>query len=525
MKHERKYFNRFNLIKMGTKQKEVQPFIFILFSLIFLMVNGAKVNALEPSEGQNNNSIKVYSENPMYWQYKGKPVLLLGGSSNDNLFQQAFAGLDEELDKLVAHGGNYLRCTMSGRDEGDEYPFFQNAETGLFDLDKWNDVYWKKVEYFLEATHKREIIVQIEIWATYDFYSRTSHIIDGKTAWERNPFNPANNSSYSEPESGMFNIFRSNGQEIINSFFNTVLPLPEPFNFETRPVVLAFQQKFVDKLLSLSLNYDHVLYCIDNETQADPKWSVYWSQYIRKKAADQNIKIEVTEMFDPFDPTGGAVKGAAMQSPSTHFFTLRSNVSVTLKDPENFSFIEISNHNAQVGQVHFETAYFIWNKVQESGILRPINNTKIYGAGEGGWNGSSKDAQERFWRNVFAGAASVRFHRPDAGLGNSDVALSHIKSMRMLSDEMDFFRHKPANYLLTNRNDNEAYCLAIEGNEYAIYFTGKGEVGLNVPAGKYEARWLQIRTSQWSVAKTVEFPVILKTPSDDQWAVFIKKAN
>jgi hypothetical protein len=343
---------------------ELNQFKIIVLSLMLLLTTEYSVQALAPSGEQEINSIKVYAKNPMYWQYKGKPVLLLGGSSNDNLFQQAFDGLDEELDRLVSHGGNYLRCTMSSRDEGDEYPFCKDAQTGLFELDKWNDDYWKKFEYFLEATHKREIIVQIEIWATYDFYSRTSHIIDGKTAWERNPFNPANNSSYSESESGMFDIFRSNGQEIINSFFNTVLPLPEPFNFETRPVVLAYQQKFVDKLLSVSLKYDHVLYCIDNETQADPKWSVYWSQYIRKKAEEQNTPIEVTEMFDPFDPTGGAVKGAAMQSPSTHFFTLRSNVSVTLNDPENFSFIEISNHNAQVGQVHFETAYYIWKKVQ-----------------------------------------------------------------------------------------------------------------------------------------------------------------
>jgi hypothetical protein len=143
-----------------------------------------------------------------------------------------------------------------------------------------------EVRTFFTGNPKQKIIVQIEIWATYDFYSRTSHIIDGKTAWERNPFNPANNINYSESESGLFQIFRSNGQEIINPFFNTVLPLPEPFNFSNEPVVLAYQQKFVDKLLSVSLKYDHILYCIDNETQADPKWSVYWSQYIPEKARE-----------------------------------------------------------------------------------------------------------------------------------------------------------------------------------------------------------------------------------------------
>jgi hypothetical protein len=484
-----------------------------------LLANDLKANT------DDQERIQPYTDNPSYWQYKGKPVLLLGGSSNDNLFQQSFAGLDEELDKLVSSGGNYLRCTMSSRDEGDEYPFYRDTQTGLFDLDKWNDYYWEKFEYFLKATQKREIIVQVEIWATYDFYSRTSHIVEGKTAWERNPFNPRNNINYDTWETGLSELFESHGQSLINPFFNTTIPLHEPFDFNVRSILLGYQQKFVDKLLSISLMYNNVLYCIDNETQADPQWSIYWAQYIRKKAEENNHLIETTEMFDPFDPTGGAVEGVQTQNRFTHFFMSRSNVNVALSRPKIFTFIDISNHNAQVGQVHYETAYYIWKKIQESGIIRPVNHVKIYGAGEGGWNGSTRDGEERFWRNVFAGAASVRFHRPTSGLGNSDLALSHLRSMRMLTDEMDFFNHKPANQLLINRDENGAYCLAIEGKEYVIYFTGKGEVGLNVPAGKYEVRWLNIKTSEWGRTETMESPGALKTPSGDQWVVFIEKMD
>ncbi len=98
------------------------------------------------------------------------------------------------------------------------------------------------------------------------------------TAWDRNPFNPKNNINYSEAASGLSQIFRSNGYSIINPFFNTTLPLVYPFDFEIDLVVLGYQKKFVDKLLSISLNFDHVLYVIDNETNADPKWSLYWSQ-------------------------------------------------------------------------------------------------------------------------------------------------------------------------------------------------------------------------------------------------------
>ena len=496
--------------------------LLLIYTLSLFTISEAISNS---GSEDNRGSIRPYPNNPTYWQYKGEPVLLLGGSSNDNIFQQAFAGLDEELDKLASHGGNYIRCTMSSRDPGDALPFYRDEETGLFDLNQWNDEYWEKLEYFLKATQQRDIIVQIEIWATYDFYTRESYVVDGKLAWERNPFNPGNNINYEEGwyESGLFYLFRSNGQEIINPFFNTVLPLHEPFDFTIKGVVLAYQQKFVDKLLSISLNYDHVLYCMNNETQADPKWSRYWAQYVRKKAGEQNKRVEITEMFDPFDPTGGAVEGAAMQSISTHFFTLRSNVWVTLNDPENYSFIEISNHNVQVGQVHYETAQYVWNKIQESGNLRPINNTKIYGADAFGWGGSSKDGQERFWRNIFAGTASVRFHRPPYGLGNSDEALLHIESMRMLTSEMDFFQHKPSNQILTDREVNEAYCLAADGKEFAVYFPADGEVTLNAPRGKYEVKWLDISSSRWMEPARIELPGKLKTPSDDQWVVLIKK--
>ncbi len=44
----------------------------------------------------NKKRIQPYSENPYYWQHDGEPVLLIGGSSQDNLFQSE--NLEEELD-------------------------------------------------------------------------------------------------------------------------------------------------------------------------------------------------------------------------------------------------------------------------------------------------------------------------------------------------------------------------------------------------------------------------------------------
>ncbi|NLD74710.1 MAG: hypothetical protein GX649_18575, partial [Chloroflexi bacterium] len=77
----------------------------------------------------NDARIRPYDANPFYWQYKGQPVLLLGGSVEDNLFQ--IPNIREHLDLLHSVGGNYVRCTMSSRDPGDAWPFERDPATGL----------------------------------------------------------------------------------------------------------------------------------------------------------------------------------------------------------------------------------------------------------------------------------------------------------------------------------------------------------------------------------------------------------
>ena len=69
--------------------------------------------------------IAIYEENPFYWSYQGLPLLLLGATDDDNLFQMDDLGQHLELLKSV--GGNYIRCTMSSRDEGNIKPYLQGG--------------------------------------------------------------------------------------------------------------------------------------------------------------------------------------------------------------------------------------------------------------------------------------------------------------------------------------------------------------------------------------------------------------
>jgi len=432
--------------------------------------------------------IEIYKQNPAYWQYHGKPVLLLGGSKDDNLFQ--IPDLKEHLDLLKSVGGNYIRNTMSSRkDKGFEAQPFKKLPNGKYDLDLWNDEYWRRFHNMLKLTQERDIIVQIEVWATFDYY---------RDHWEVNPFNPKNNINYTVEQTGLPVQVNSHPVRTENNFFWSV---PAEHNQQT---VLKYQQRFVDKMLSYSLRFGNVLYCMDNETSVTPEWGKYWSEYIKAKAKEAGVTVQTTEMWDKWD-------------------LAHPQHNPTFDHPETYSFIEISQNNHQKGQAHWDNAQRQRRRIANN--IRPLNNTKIYGADTGRF-GNDRDGMERFWRNIFGGMASARFHRPPSGLGLSDKAQANIRSMRLLTDKMDVFTCEPHNDLLSDRKPNEAYCLANPGKEYTVYFPDGGEVTLDISAMKkpLTIRWLDIMQCQWSDTKRVEAKSQLKLqcPSHGYWAVLIQ---
>ena len=446
----------------------------------------------------DEDRIRPYSGNPFYWQYKRRPVLLLGGSVEDNLFQ--IPNLEEHLDLLVSIGGSYVRCTMSSRDKGDVWPFEMDPETGLYDLSKPGKEYWRRFGRFLQLTAERDIIAQIELWDRFDF---------ARAPWQRNPYNPKNNVNYTADQSSLKEEINTHPGRRENAFFRSVPAL------ENNHVVLQCQHVQVDRMLSISLHCGNVLYCMDNETNESPEWGWYWSKYVRAKAAAAGVGVETTEMWDAWN-------------------LLDDEHAATFDHPEIYSFVDVSQNNHQPSDHHWDNPQEIRRRIIASGHIRPMNSVKIYGANSGRY-GSTRDGQERFWRNIFGGLASSRFHRPPSGLGLNEIAQAHIRSMRMLTDEMDIFTCEPHNDLLENRSWNEAYCTANPGVEYAVFFPDGGNVLLDVShaGGKpLTVRWLDIGRSQWTgeaskaeVAEKIETDGFLRliTPTEEgYWAGLIQ---
>ena len=153
------------------------------------------------AQSDKPTGLAPWSDNPWYWARNGTPVLLLGGSDDDNLFQWPREKLIPQLDRIVKAGGNVIRNTMSDRkDKGFEvYPFLK-IRGDKYDLDQWNPEYWDRFETMLAETAKRDIVVQIEVWDRFDF---TDVRKNDPQRWEKkHPYNPQNNVNYTFEESG-----------------------------------------------------------------------------------------------------------------------------------------------------------------------------------------------------------------------------------------------------------------------------------------------------------------------------------
>lgn len=457
-----------------------------------------------PAWGQDEaEPIRPYGDNPYYWEYKEEPVLLLGGSWQDNLFNHP-SRLADHLDILRQMGGNYVRSTMSSRNAGNVWAFAE-VEDGRYDLDQWNEEYWDRLERFLELTSERDIIVQVEIWDPWD------HFVDHQSqgGWSFNPFNPANNVTYTAEASGLPTAveYEPGPSPSEHPFFLTVPTLQD--NEQVR----RYQEAYVDRLLEVTLQYPHVLYCMNNETGEELAWGDYWLSYVREKAEAAGKEIYTTDMRRNED--------------------IRAEDHAFIYDqPDRYTFLDVSQNNTRQDQTHYDRLMRVREQIAAN--PRPINNVKVYT-----FNGGPTESVERFWRNVFAGAASSRFHRPHpledpdehltehgAGIGLSPRAQAHIRSLRMITDELGVFTSEPRNDLLADRADNEAYMLADAGRAYAVYLPGGGAVtaDLSDAGSELEARWLDLDRSTWTRPRALSAgeAVSLEAPGEGPWAVLIR---
>jgi predicted alpha-1,2-mannosidase len=459
----------------------------IILPFILLMILGCHA----PQE----KSIQPYTGNHSYWQYHGEPVLLLGASDNDNLFQSA--NMREQLETLASVGGDFIRNTMSSRDEGDIWAFHKN-EAGLYDLEQWNQRYWEKFDSLLSIAEENDIIVQLEVWDRFD-YSRDN--------WPNNPYNPEYNVNYTFAETGFAKEYPDHPYKDLQPFFHTIEGM-EHYTPQLE-IVKKYQEKYVAELLSISLQYPNVLYCMNNETDTPPAWGKYWIKFIQERAAEAGKTVYTTDMFDGiFRPQSS------------------DDLQLVMSEPETYTFMDISQINSRnLNQVQWDSLMWIMEE-SEKYKTRPINCTKVYGGPKNrDIFGSVKDGVEKFLRDLMGGCAAVRFHRPTSGNGLSDISQNVIKAVRKVETRIKFWEISPAMEFLGQRSSDEAYLATEPGNKYLIYFPDTGDITLDLSDWdkNFHLQWLDIQEGKWGKTKEIQGGKIVNivNPNKGDWFAVI----
>lgn len=423
--------------------------------------------------------IQPWRRDPRYWQYHGKPILLIGASNEDNLFNHPDLppdGLAAHLDRMRGVGGNYVRNTMSSRDPGNLWPHWRDAGSGQYDLRRFDAAYWKRFADFLGMTAVRGIIVQIEVWDRFDY---------AREPWDANPFNPRNNVNYTAAVSGLPEVIATHPGQLENPFFRAI---PE---LEDNELLLPYQRALVRKMLEISLPHDHVLYCVSNETNDSEAWSAYWAGFIRAEARARGLGVELTEMWDAHD--------------------LRDPMHArTFDHPERYSFVDVSQNSHQRGQAQWDNLQAIRQRL--SARPRPVNSVKMYGGKHGG---GPTEGQHKLWRHILGGGAAARYHRPGGGMGLNDVTAAHLKSLSMALEDVDIFTLEPANGLLAQCGSDQAYLAARPGRQYLLYLPHGDPVDLDLrdTEGAFRLRWLNVLAAHWDkYMKVVAGDMVALTP-------------
>jgi hypothetical protein len=124
---------------------------------------------------------------------------------------------------------------------------------------------------------------------------------------------------------------------------------------------------------------------------------------------------------------------------------------------------------------------------------------------------------EKFMRDLIIGCASVRFHRPNSGIGLNAMAKATIKAVRKLETLIKLWEVEPRRDLLSEYEGNAAYLAAKPGEKYFIYFTYGDSVGLDLTGhpGVFSVKWIDMNTGEWGDDATIKGGEIVTLTAPD----------
>ena len=172
---------------------------------IMLSVLGCSDTRQESGNGLSNKieipdsgPIKLHPENPHYFLYKGKPLVLVTSGEHYGALLNLDFDYRKYLETLYADGMNYTRIftgiyfELPGQSFNIKYNTLAPEKdkriddlSGNFkyDLTRWNEAYFKRLKDLMSIAASHDIIIEVTLFTSI---YRDEH-------WEVSPQNPENN--------------------------------------------------------------------------------------------------------------------------------------------------------------------------------------------------------------------------------------------------------------------------------------------------------------------------------------------
>ena len=186
--------------------------------------------------------------------------MYLFGHGITNLISQVQIDILEHNAHYASFGANTLRLHLTQGALGAGAPWRQLAD-GRYDLEQWNEIYWRRLNLFMEDCLHRGIYPFIQIW--------DEPVIErGSSRWRAHPFRPSNNVNGLK---GLSDDPEGHGMEGFYDLRNKKL--------------IRLQRSFVKRVLDYTARYGICIYSICNEydfnNKAPVDWQYYWTDYFR----------------------------------------------------------------------------------------------------------------------------------------------------------------------------------------------------------------------------------------------------
>ena len=427
--------------------------------------------------------IRLHSENTHYFQFRGKPAILIGSTEHYGAVMNLDFDYIRYLDELSAKGLNITRTfsgiyvepqgafgiarnTLAPGKEKFVCPWARSDQPGYpgggnkFDLTKWDEAYFTRLKDFIAQAGKRNIVVELDLFS--NFYDTIQ--------WKLSPLYYSNN-------------------------INNLEPIPDHKEVLSlrHPQLLKIQEEMVCKILAECNSFDNLYYEVCNEPYfGDLQALDSWEEHMT-----------------------GVIAEAENLLPVRHL------ISQNIQNGK----LKIENPNPAVSIFNFHYAKPPVTVEMNYSLNKPI------GDNETGFNGI-EDVKYRTegWDFITAGGAlfnnldySFTSENEDGSFvvepgqpGGGGVALrNQLKLLKDVFGELDFINMKPSDHLLqaTPEGNTTVRILAEEGKQYLLYLNNskradsvnpesegevvrKFEISFELSAGNYKGQWIDPVTGQ-----------------------------